>query len=144
MGEHRRLLTEAALSCPGDTQACVTELQRRSSSKLPGYELVTGASLGMSVPWSACVMPAEVSGRQREGGRGSKCFLDPGLGSPAGRHDPKDYKQPAVVRNYKVQTRVQHAVQPDLTAATAQTLCQLGLWALIAEKVLPPPGPGSG
>lgn len=87
------------------------ELQHQSSSKLPGYELLTGASLGMSVPWSVCVMPGEVSCRQRGN---SKCFLYPGLSSPAGSHDPADHKPaPAVGHNSKVQTVVQCDIQPN-------------------------------
>ena len=39
----------------------------RSSRELPGYEPVTGASLGMSVPWFVCVMPGEVKHKQRTG-----------------------------------------------------------------------------
>lgn len=126
----------------GETRACVTELQQRSSSKLPGYELLTRAPLGMSVPWSACVMPGEGSCRQRGS---SKCFLYPGLSSPAGSHDPADHKPaPAVGHNSKVQTGVRECgviSSPTPTAGTAQTLWWLRPWALMAAGAAPP-GPG--
>lgn len=50
-----------------------------SSSKLPGYEPVTGASLSMSVPWSVCVTAGEVRCTQW---RNSKCFPYPGMAVP--------------------------------------------------------------
>ena len=50
----------------------------RSSRELPGYEPITRASLGMSVPWSVCVMPGEVRRKQRGS---NQCFLYSGPGS---------------------------------------------------------------
>ena len=50
----------------------------RSSRELPGYEPITRASVGMSVPWSVCVMPGEVRRKQRGS---NQCFLYSGPGS---------------------------------------------------------------
>lgn len=111
-GAYSRMQLSLAL---GETQACVMELQQGSSSKLPGYEPVTGASSGMSVPWSVCVMPGEV----RCGNRGSsKCFQYAGPGS----HDPVDYKRPAMVHNEKAQMGVQREVHPSPTAVAAEAV----------------------
>lgn len=55
-----------------------SQSESRSFRELPGYEPVTRASLGMSVPWFVYVMPGEVRHKQR----GSNwCFLYSGPGS---------------------------------------------------------------
>lgn len=104
-----------------------------TSGELPGYELVTGASLGMSAPWSACVMPGEVRLRQR--GR-IKCFLYTGPGSTSGSHDPEDCKQHAVGRGIKLSPNWRAVWHPSQAYRWG-----CGPWM---GQALPPPSPGLG